>query len=218
MAKPRYRRTLREKGGLREKSMEEFLKIIGSPDPAPGGGSACAFSAALSAALLQMAIGVSEREPEGEELRVLYTDMEACCAEGLSLVDEDAAAFDNVIEAHRLPKGNREEKDRRRAAIHEALLKAASVPMRTASICLAELEKALVVVKKCKRSCVSDAAVGVYLAWAGLKGALSNVRVNLDAVKDLQAILPFKIQVNLLEEKANLLFREICQELDKRIP
>jgi formiminotetrahydrofolate cyclodeaminase len=95
-----------------------------------------------------------------------------------SLVDEDAAAYDAVMAAYRLPKGTDDEKAARKAAIQAALERATDVPLGTAEACLIVLQAAVAAAADGNPNATSDALTGGVLAWAGLRGALENVRIN----------------------------------------
>jgi formiminotetrahydrofolate cyclodeaminase len=94
------------------------------------------------------------------------------------LVDEDAAAYDAVIAAYRQPKTSEAEKARRKAVVAAAMKRATEVPLGTAEACLLVLQAAREAADHGNPNAVSDARTGAALAWAGLIGALENVRIN----------------------------------------
>jgi methenyltetrahydrofolate cyclohydrolase len=94
------------------------------------------------------------------------------------LVDEDSAAYDAVMAAYRLPKQTDDEKASRKSAIQAALERATDVPLRTAEACLTVLQAAVEAAADGNPNALSDALTGGALAWAGLRGALENVRIN----------------------------------------
>jgi formiminotetrahydrofolate cyclodeaminase len=98
-----------------------------------------------------------------------------------SLVDEDAAAFDAVMAAYRLPKATDEEKAARKHAIAAANTRATEVPLQTAEWCLQVLGAAAEAAACGNPSAASDARTAAAVALAGLLGALENVRINLRA-------------------------------------
>jgi formiminotetrahydrofolate cyclodeaminase len=166
----------------------ELLDRIRSTDPTPGGGSAAALSGALAAALVGMVASMPQtRSGSDDDRRSLDEARRTAEAEGAQLrvlVDEDAAAFDAVIAARRLPKATDDEKARRQEAIASAFQHASDVPMRTAAACLAVLRAASLAAAHGNPNARSDAITGAALAWAGLVGALENVRINLESKPD----------------------------------
>jgi formiminotetrahydrofolate cyclodeaminase len=164
-------------------SARDLLDRLASTDPTPGGGSAAAWAGATGAALVAMVCAMPKtRTGAGAERERLET------ARGWSkesgerlrrLVDDDAAAFDAVMAAYRLPKETEDEKARRKEAITAANRHATDVPMRTAEACLVVLAAAHEAASHGNPNALSDARTGAALALAGLLGALENVRINL---------------------------------------
>ncbi len=91
-------------------------------------------------------------------------------------VDRDSKAFQQVMAAYKRPK------EERAPYIEEALHGAAEVPLQVlerASTMLARLERLQIPAKF-----GSDLAVAKALASAAKAGALENVRINLDSIKN----------------------------------
>jgi formiminotetrahydrofolate cyclodeaminase len=93
-------------------------------------------------------------------------------------VDEDSEAFDAVMAAYRLPKATDEEKAQRKKAIARAMSRATQVPVQTAEACLVVMRAAVEAAQNGNPNALSDARTGGALAWAGLLGAVENVRIN----------------------------------------
>jgi len=164
-------------------SASDLLDRFASSDPTPGGGSAAALAGAIAAALVAMVCGMPKTrtgEP-GERIRLdgALADARAAGDQLRRLVDEDSAAYDAVVAAYRLPKATDEDKASRKRAVEAAVSVATDVPMRTAEMCLTVLAAAQVAAESGNSNAVSDARTAAALAWAGLKGAAENVRINL---------------------------------------
>jgi formiminotetrahydrofolate cyclodeaminase len=159
-----------------------LLDRLASTDPTPGGGSAAAWAGATGAALVAMVSGMEKTrtgdEAERTRLRAVRERVETAGAALRGLVDEDSAAYDAVMAAYRLPKGSDDEKAARKAAIQSALERATEVPLLTAESCLVVLQEAVTAAEDGNPNATSDALTGGVLAWAGLRGALENVRIN----------------------------------------
>lgn len=95
------------------------------------------------------------------------------------LVDEDSAAYDEVVAAYRLPKATDAEKAARKDAVAGAMSGAIAVPLRTAEACLVVLRAASEGLAHGNPNATSDARTAGALAWAGLLGAAENVKINL---------------------------------------
>lgn len=172
----------------REPGMEEFLSSVASSEPVPGGGSVAALAGALAAALGEMVAGLTEGRKKYESVdgrvRELHGKLSAARASLQELVREDAAAYQGVARAMKLPRDTDEEKAARFAAIEQATRSATEVPLRTARLAgelLGQLESMAQIGNLNARS---DAAVGAQLAFAALKGAQYNVLINLPGLKD----------------------------------
>lgn len=167
---------------LLDDSARGLLDRLASTDPTPGGGSAAAWAGATGAALVAMVSGMDKtRTGDADERARLDAARARAETAGValrSLVDEDAAAYDVVMAAYRLPKGTDDEKAARKTAIQTALQRATDVPLGTAEACLTVLQAAVAAAADGNPNAISDALTGGVLAWAGLRGALENVRVN----------------------------------------
>ena len=102
----------------------------------------------------------------------------------LRAVDEDTAAFEEVIQAMSLPQGNPEQEDLRKKAIESGYRHATEVPMNTARLCLEVLELAAGAVNRGMPASITDAGTACWMARAGVESALYNVRVNLGELQD----------------------------------
>jgi formiminotetrahydrofolate cyclodeaminase len=163
----------------------ELLDRLASPDPTPGGGSAAALAGATAAALVAMVCRMPKTRTgdPGERARLdeALTRANEAGTRLRALVDEDSAAYDAVVAAYRLPKATDEEKTARKRTIDAALAEATAVPLRTAEACLAVMASAADAAAHGNPNARSDARTAVALAWAGLRGAAENVRINLGA-------------------------------------
>ena len=190
-----------------KESVEEFIQELASGMPTPGGGSAAALGGAMAASLAEMVcnltIGKEKYEDVQEEVKSEKEKLALCRERLVEIVDEDAGAFDRVMEAFRMPKGNEEEKERRAAAIQEAFKLAASVPMETAEKCMEVLEHAVVVAGIGNKNSITDAGSSALLAHASLNAALLNVRINLSGIKDEGFVEKMTARVKELQGRAD---------------
>ncbi|MBK6646596.1 MAG: glutamate formimidoyltransferase [Anaerolineales bacterium] len=169
-------------------SGSSFIEQLAAPTPAPGGGSAAAYSGAMGAALVAMVAGVTlgkkkyaDVEAEMQAIRVVAENLRM---ELTQAVDDDAASFEVLMAKFKLPKDTEEQKSAREAAITQATLNAAHIPLHVAEGAVKVMELAL----KCARhgllSAISDAASGFAMARASLTAAAYNVRINVNSLGD----------------------------------
>ncbi len=168
--------------------MRDFLDVLSSSAPAPGGGAAAALAGALGAALVEMTANLTVGKPKLAEVESEARRILASAGEHRRFfedgVDADAHAFDGVSAAYRLPKDTDAERQARSAAIQRALAGAAGVPLEVADRAAGLLEVAEAAAPVLNAAVISDVVVGAMLASAALEGAALNVEVNLAALKD----------------------------------
>ena len=168
--------------------VEGFLAAVAAPAPTPGGGSVSALAGALAAALGQMVAGLTlkrksfaEHHPAVEESSRRLGDLRERL---LTNVDRDAASYEAVITATRLPKSTDAELAARARAIDQASLAAAQVPLETAELA-AEVERITEGLRGITiPQTASDLAVALALTEAARQGAIENVRANLSSISD----------------------------------
>jgi len=178
----------RADGPLVGRTVADFVDEVSRDTPAPGGGSIAALAGALGAALASMvanlSIGKSEFDGRYDELCEGAERAQALKDELVRAVDADTEAFNEVIAALRLPKDTAEQVERRAAAIREGYKSAARVPLRTAQLCREVLDLCQAAAGIGNEAVMSDAGVGALMAYAGVQGAVHNVRINLPHTKD----------------------------------
>jgi formiminotetrahydrofolate cyclodeaminase len=168
---------------MKELTFSEFYQELASSKPAPGGGSASALCASLSAALLIMGLSITfkaDLNPCAQDLTALHELGER----GFRLAEDDSASFMEVMQAYKLPKETEAEKNLRSAALQKALKKATDIPLKIAETGLELLRYARKIAEISKASCITDVALGGKLALVALEGGLLNVKINLNSLKD----------------------------------
>lgn len=173
---------------IKDDSIQKFLDELAGSSSTPGGGSAAALMGAAGAALVSMVcnltIGKKNYADVEPEMREVLGQSESLRHRLTGMINDDVAAFNQVVAAYGLPKNNEEEKARRAAAIQRALMQATQVPLNCAQACSEVMQLAKRAAEKGNVNVVSDAGVAVLAACAGLKSAALNVYVNTAAIKD----------------------------------
>ncbi|MFB7896516.1 cyclodeaminase/cyclohydrolase family protein [Streptomyces xiamenensis] len=175
---------------MRDQTISEYLSQLADRVPAPGGGAAAALHAAQGAALLGMVARYTTGEKYAEhrdavERIIARTDTVRSAA--LRVGEEDAAAFTAVIDAYRLPKGERAE------AVAHALAGAARPPAEVVGLARAVVELATELLPIGNRNVITDIAAATEAARAAATTAPArppattariNVEINLGGIKD----------------------------------
>ena len=200
---------------------EGFARETASESPAPGGGSISAYMGALASALATMVANLSSHkrgwDDRWEEFSKVAEKGQALMKELLDLVDEDTAAFDRIMDCFSMPKNTDEEKAARAAALEEATLYAASVPLRTMEACLKALPLAKEMAEKGNPASASDAGVAALAAFAGIRGAELNVRINASGLKDKTPALPLIERAAEIVREAAILQGEVLEAVNGHI-
>lgn len=208
---------------LEELTVEEFVKITASNEPAPGGGSISALAGSLAAALAKMvaSLTVGREKYAAVEKEMQQVDQEAgqICQTLLKAVHEDSESFNQYMAALGLPKGTEEEKAIRREAMQEGLKAAVRVPLGVAETALNILPLAELCVTSGNANAVTDGLVAAMMARSGILGALMNVRINLQSIKDVEFVEVTTTRVTELTHEAVNWERRILasQDISKTI-
>ena len=206
---------------LKEISVEVFVREVASSSPAPGGGSVAALAGAQGAGLLSMYCNLSqnrdklgdvvdELQEKGEEARFLKTKL-------IEAIDEDTLAFNQVMDAYRLPKACDDEKTVRKEAIQKAGINAAEIPLHTARGSLRVLSLVSDVVGKGNPMAITDLGVANLQAFSGVTGACYNVKINLDMIKDKNKVDEFQEEINSIMKEAEELFNKNRKEIEEKV-
>lgn len=191
---------------LTTSSVTALLAAFRSSEPTPGGGSAAALAGAVGASLLAMVAGLPKpRAASDDEQRQLAAAGERCTALALqleSLIDQDSAAYDLVVNAFRLPKATDEEKAARSAAIQDAMKAATEAPLEVMRRCAETLAFGPAILALGNPNASTDGQVGCELLAAALKGAEQNVEVNLGSLKDAVYVQRVRAEAQALAAKA----------------
>lgn len=173
---------------LIDKTVQGFITELASDSPAPGGGSTAALAASLGGALAAMVCRLTvNSEKHGAvhaEMADVLDQAQAVTASLTRYIDEDTQAFNQVMAAYKLPKGTDGEKALRSQKVQEATKQATSLPLSVAAESLKVMKLAVKALEHGNPNAASDAAVAGLMAYAGLRGALYNVAINLPGIKD----------------------------------
>ena len=184
-------------------SLTGFVGSVAAPTPAPGGGSVAALVGSLGAALAQMVAGLTFGRKKYAAVDAEMRELGLKAAELVNtlsaLIARDAASYEKVMLAYKLPNEPADAATARQAAITDALLGAAEVPLETARACAQVAELAATCAEKGNTNAVSDAGVAALLADAACRGAVYNVRINVSSLDDKSR------GAGLIQEAAQLL-------------
>jgi glutamate formiminotransferase/formiminotetrahydrofolate cyclodeaminase len=195
----------------------DFVDEVSRDTPAPGGGSIAALAGAIGAALASMVVNLSvgkgEFDPQYEELCKLAEKAQALKDDLLRAVDADTEAFNEVITAMRMAKDTQEQVELRSLAIRAGYKAAAEVPLQTARLCREVLDLCQAAADIGNQAVMSDAGVGALMAFAGVQGAIHNVRINLPHTKDESFITEMNEALGSLLSES----RSLCDSIQQQV-
>jgi formiminotetrahydrofolate cyclodeaminase len=185
------------------KTVQDLLEAFSSPTPTPGGGSAAALAGAVSASLLAMVAAMPKTKNGTPEDRAAldaeHPALLALRADLVNLIDRDAASYDAVVAAYRLPKTSDEDKAARKTAVTAAMRLATEVPLETARAATSLITRGQAVAEHGNPNAASDAGVALQLAMTAAAGALMNVDTNLAGMSDAAYVARIRADVSTLQ-------------------
>jgi glutamate formiminotransferase/formiminotetrahydrofolate cyclodeaminase len=177
-------------GELVSMTNREFADLLSTDAPAPGGGSVAALCAAHAAALGAMVANLTVGRKGHEEVQDRVKEIAVACQEHkdsfLSAADEDTNAFNRVMDCFRMPRKTEEQKKARGLAVAEATRGATRIPLTVLERASEMLGLLTEIAEIGNQNSLSDAGVGSLVGMAGAEGAIYNVLINLDALKELE--------------------------------
>jgi len=202
----------------KELTLEKFIEETASKAAVPGGGSVAALTGALAAALSAM---VGNLTAGKEKYASVETDMQTIISKMskekdtfLALIDEDSEAFDQVMQAMKLPKNTDEEKAIRTKTLQGTLIKAADAPYKIAEAAALLFDDIEFLVRHGNAHAQTDALVAAMLARTAILSALYNVKINLLSIKDKAYSDEMQLKVQRLEALAHRREKEILNQSD----
>ena len=197
--------------------MKDFLNVLASKEPVPGGGGACGYVAAVGMALGNMVLSLTtgkkkyaEYQEEIEELIVKAGDITNRLYE---CMDKDAKAFKPLSEAYGLPKDTEEQLEHRNKVMENALLIASEAPLSMMELIVEAIKLIDRISVIGSRLAISDAGVGITMCEAAMKGASLNVFINTKLMKDTETAEELNTRTDALLIEGNELADRIYEEV-----
>ena len=206
-----------------ELTLNEFVARLGSGDPAPGGGGACALAGCLGAALGNMVahltVGRKRYVSAWGEMESVIREEEELQREFLDLISLDAVLFEPLSKAYSMPGSTPAEKEVRETVMEEALKNACRVPLRIMEKTCRTLELTEIVAREGSTLAVSDAGDAAALCRAALQGAALNVYINTKLMKNRELAEEYNSRAERMLERyvplADLIYERVGRQLRK---
>jgi len=197
-----------------------FLDELASGTPAPGGGSAAAYTGAMAAALVAMVarltIGKKKYAEVEARMQSVLEQAETLRAALAKAVQLDSEAFEGYLAALKLLKDTGGLVTWRTQAVQQATLNASQVPLETARKAVAVMDLALQVITHGNLNAITDGGSAAALAHSALTSAGWNVQVNCLTLKGHPACESMLNELRQMEARAVELEYQIQQQMRLR--
>lgn len=210
--------------GQKQQTLNGFIESIADGSPTPGGGSVSALAGALASALAMMVarltVGKKKYAEVEDHMHEALIRLDELRHRLMQAVEQDALAFNHVMDAYLLDKDSPE----RAGAIRDALSFASYIPYLTASLSWDVMKELNTIAQQGNVNAATDAAVGVRLSQAAIEGAILNILINLKDLDDEwvineigETVADIRASVMLLRQDARALAQDIAAGIEERI-
>ena len=182
-------------------SCREFVEVLASSAPVPGGGGAAALVGAIGTALGNMVgsltVGKKKYADVEAEIIALKEKCDGLQKDLLDQVPADAEGFEPLAKAYGIPKDD----PNRDKVLEEATVVACAVPMKIMELCCEAIDAISVFAAKGSRLAVSDAGCGAVCCKAALQSASLNVFINTKSLKNREVAEQMNAKANAMLDK-----------------
>ena len=207
--------------GFSTSRCDEFVEVLASKAPVPGGGGASALVGAVGTALGNMVgsltVGKKECADVGEEVYAVEEEATALQKDFLRLIERDAEVFEPLAKAYGMPRETEEEKAEKARVMAIVLKDACSVPMEIMEKCCEALDLIVEFAAKGSALAISDAGVGAAFCKAALQGASLNVFINTKSMADKEYAAELKAKADAMLEKYTKIADDIFASVTARL-
>ena len=202
---------------LVEMNVSEFVDLMASAEPAPGGGSASALNGALGAGLASMvcALTVGKKKYAEYEAEAIAAQQKAAALKDrfVDIIDRDTEAFNAVSAVFAMPRGTDEEKAARKVAMQAALKGCTISPFEMMELACEALELVRSLVGRSNASAASDLGCAALNLRSAIQGAWLNVCINVGGISDEAFAQEYRSKGEALLEKALPMADAVYQEI-----
>lgn len=191
---------------LADLSIRDFAKKVAAAEPVvPAGGCVIALSGLMGVSLLEMSVNSALNQAAFEKHAAFFnaakTLLTKAQTELLACIDGDAAAYQGVLDAYKLPKCTPAEIIERKAGVQAAALAAIEVPLQISAACLAALEPGISMLTIIKHGVFGDLKIGLLVLKTGIEGSLAAARINLSLIQDDTVAQQFQTRIDEIQTK-----------------
>ena len=150
---------------FRSHTLNDYLSVLSSKNPVPGGGSAAALTGALGAALIGMvtrySVGKGKNKSDEAHLKKILKESQKIQRQFLELIDRDAEAYLKVVKTRKSSSAQKK----------KAQDESRRVPAQVCQLCYKAVELTPFLVARGNQYLISDVVAAVELLLASFKSA-----------------------------------------------
>ena len=199
---------------LTDLNVTDYLKLVDSDAPAPGGGSASALCGAQGAGLLAMAakltVGKEKYAAFHAVCAAVIAEADDLCGKLTAQIDRDTEAYNRIAAAFRLPRGDETQTAARKREIAAATVYAAEVPLETMRLAMRGLQCAERLAGHFNTNCASDVGCGIEGLLCCIHGAHLNVQINVGGMAEAAAL---RAEADEIAARADALCKELMGQI-----
>lgn len=206
---------------MMNKSCRDFVEVLASKEPVPGGGGAAALCGAIGTALGNMVGSLTVGKKKYADVEQEILQMKERCdqlqSDLLNLAEEDARVFRPLSDAYRLPSNTDEEKQIKAQALEKCSKDACMVPLDIMQRCCDAITLTEQFAVKGSRLAVSDAGCSAALLKGALRAASLNIFINTKSMQDRAFAEEINRKANdmldVFGKRADAVFDEVKKQL-----
>ncbi len=202
-------------------SIREYMEILRTDAPAPGGGGVSGIGATQGVALTLMVTELTIGKEKYKEVRALNEKVREECLnlykKLLLAADEDKETFLELSKAYKLPKETEEQKETKRRKLGEASLGATRAPFSVMELSLEAIRQTDKLVGKSNKMASSDLGVAAINLYSACKSAWLNVKINLPYLNDIKKAKNFQIKGEEILKEAKELSDSIYKKVEENL-
>ncbi len=201
-------------------SCTDFIELLASDAPAPGGGGAAAYVGAIGTALGNMVgsltVGKKKYADVEQDIIALNEKAKELQKELIELVAKDAEVFEPLSRAYGMPRETEQQQAEKEKVMERCLVECCEVPMQIMECCCRAIDLHKEYSEKGTAIAISDVGVGVACCAAALKGASLNVFINTKYMKNRDAAIEYNKKAKAMIESYASIADEIFNDVEKR--
>ena len=192
-------------------SCEEFIEVLASKAPAPGGGGAAALVGAIGTALGNMVGSLTEGKAKyadvQDDIVALKSQADVLQERFVKLVAKDAEVFEPLSRAYGLPKETEEQKAHKAEVMEACLAECCEVPLQIMEACCEAIDLHEQFAAKGTAIAISDVGCGVICCKSALQAASLNVFINTKSMGNRE-------HADACNKRANDMLSAYCAKAD----